>query len=75
MMAFLSTKIDGLKILISSNIGSMNLFQCARMELGQYLCYQLEFFLLKISLISTYKMPPHLLSNLLKALSNLSPKI
>ena len=35
----------------------------------------LRFFLLKISLISTYKMPPHLLSNLLKALSNLSPNI
>ena len=28
-----------------SNIGSMNLFQCARMELGQYLCYQLDFLL------------------------------
>ena len=23
----------------------MNLFQCARMELGQYLCYQLDFLL------------------------------
>ena len=28
-----------------SNIGSMNLFQCARMELGQYLCYHLDFLL------------------------------
>ena len=28
-----------------SNIGSLNLFQCARMELGQYLCYQLDFLL------------------------------
>ena len=28
-----------------SNIGSMNLFQCACMELGQYLCYQLDFLL------------------------------
>ena len=34
-----------------------------------------KIFLLKISLISTYKMPPHLLSNLLKALSNLSGNI
>ena len=48
------------------------------MELAPYLCYQLDFlldFLLKISLISTYKMPPRLLYNLLKALSNLSPNI
>ena len=48
MMAFLRRKLDGLKILIGSNIGSMNLFQlfqCACMELGQYLCYQLEFLL------------------------------
>ena len=42
-MVFLSTKIDGFKILIGSNIGSMNLFQCACMELGQYLSYHLEF--------------------------------
>ena len=35
----------------------------------------LRFFLRKISLISTYKMPPRLLSNLLKALSNLSTNI
>ena len=34
-----------------------------------------KIFLLKISLISTYKMPPRLLSNLLKVLSNLSPNI
>ena len=48
------------------------------MELAPYLLsvgLSLKFFLLKISLISTYKMPPHLLSNLLKALSNLSPNI
>ena len=48
------------------------------MELAPYLCYQLDFlldFLLKISLISIYKMPPCLLSNLLKALSNLSLNI
>ena len=32
-------------------------------------------FFLKIALISTFKMPPRLLSNLLKALSNLSGKI
>ena len=43
MMAILSTKIDGFKILIGSNIGSMNLFLCAHMELDQYLSYQLEF--------------------------------
>ena len=36
-------KIDEFEILIGSNIGSMNLFPCAHMELGQYLCYQLEF--------------------------------
>ena len=35
----------------------------------------LRFFLLKISLISIYKMPPCLLSNLLKVPRNLSPKI
>ena len=35
----------------------------------------LKIFLLKISLISTYKMPPHLLSNLLKALRYLSGNI
>ena len=40
---FLSTKIDKFEILIGSNIGSMNLFQCADMGLGQYLRYQLEF--------------------------------
>ena len=49
------------------------------MEVVPYLCYQLDFlldfFLLKISLISTYKMLPCLLSNLLKAPSNLSPNI
>ena len=45
-MAFLlSTKIDGFEILIGSNIGSMNLFQWACMELGPYLCYQLDFLL------------------------------
>ena len=47
-MAFLSTKIDGFETLIGSNIGSMNLFnlfQWARMELGLYLCYQLDFLL------------------------------
>ena len=32
-----------LKFWQHSNIGSMNLFQCAHMELGQYLSYQLEF--------------------------------
>ena len=43
MIAFLSTKIDGFESLIGSNIGSMNLFQRASMELGPYLCYQLDF--------------------------------
>ena len=38
-------KIEGFEILIGSNIGSMNLFQWARMELALYLCYQLDFLL------------------------------
>ena len=38
-------KIEGFEILIGSNIGSMNLFQWARMELAPYLCYQLDFLL------------------------------
>ena len=41
-------KFEGFEILIGSNIGSMNLFhlfQWARMELGLYLCYQLDFLL------------------------------
>ena len=77
-MAFLRTKIDGLKILIGSNIGSMNLFHVLVWNLANVSLISWSFtkiFLLKISLISTYKMPPHLLSNLLKVLSNLSPKI
>ena len=39
----LSTKIDGFEILIGSNIDSMNLFQWAYIELGPYICYQLDF--------------------------------
>ena len=38
-------KIEGFEILIGSNIGSMNMFQWARMELAPYLCYQLDFLL------------------------------
>ena len=78
MMAFLRAKIDGLKILIGSNIGSMNLFHVLIWNLANISLINWSFskiFLLKISLISTYKIPPRLLSNLLKALSNLSPNI
>ena len=39
-MALLNTDF-----LIGSNIGSMNLFQWAHMELAPYLCYQLDFLL------------------------------
>ena len=38
-------KIEEFEILIGSNIGSMNMFQWARMELAPYLCYQLDFLL------------------------------
>ena len=38
-------KIEGFEILIGSNIGSMNFFQWACIELALYLCYQLDFLL------------------------------
>ena len=75
---FKCKNIERSEILIDSNIGSMNLFHVLVWNLAHFSVISGSFpkiFLLKISLISTYKMPPHLLSNLLKALSNLSPNI
>ena len=79
---FLSKKFDGFTILIGSNIGSMiSSNTCSNVlvwNLTNISVISWSFsktFLLKISLISTYKMPPHLLSNLLKVPSNLSPNI
>ena len=47
--SYLIRALSNLRIKIRSegisNIGSMNLFQCACMELGQYLCNQLIFLL------------------------------
>ena len=82
MMALLSTKIHRFTILIGSNIFPllaptlvpMSLYGTCPISLLS-VGLSLRFYLLKISLISTYKMPSHLLSNLLIALSNLSPNI
>ena len=75
-------KIDGFQILIGSNIGCMiSSNTCSNVLIWNsanisVISWSLsKIFLLKISLISTYKMPHHLLSNLLKASSNLSPNI
>ena len=82
MAFFLSTQIDVFQILIRFNIDSMISFNtCSNVLIWNLANISViswsfsKIFLLKISLFSTYKMPPHLLSNLLKALSNLSPNI
>ena len=77
--SFLSTKFDGFTILIGSNIFpllvatlvpmcSYDTWPISLLPVG----VSLRFFLLKISLISTYKVPPHLPCFLVRVLSNLT---
>ena len=75
---FLSAKFDGFTILIGSTISSNTCSNVLVWNLAHISLISWSFskiFLLKIRLISTYKIPHHFPCYLIKVLSNLSPNI